>query len=122
MVNDFRDFSEFPRRWERPCTALGRWSLWMLACVIILVVLFFTMMSLKGGLNEVTRLSAKAGGGFFSVPVLAWTLVAAFVSAVGAGIAAIAAIKRQGERSIVMVLPLLVCGMAILFAIGAMVE
>jgi hypothetical protein len=27
MTDGFHDFAEFPRRWERPSTSLGRWSL-----------------------------------------------------------------------------------------------
>ena len=123
MTDDFRDFSEFPKRRGWPNTSLGRWSLGLLAGFIALTGLFFALMQLYyGGINEVSRLSAKSGGGFFSLPLFAGTLVAAFVLAFAAGVAAIAAIKRKGEQSILMVLPLLMGGIAAMFAFGVLVE
>ncbi len=31
MTDDFREFAAFPRRWRRPSTSLGSWSLLLLA-------------------------------------------------------------------------------------------
>ena len=115
MTDDFRDFSEFPKRWERPNTSLGRWSLGLLAGFIALMGLFFALMRLHGGLNKVIGMLAKSGGGSFSLSLLPCTLVAAFVSAFAAGVVAIAAIKRNGEQSILMVLPLIMGGIATMF-------
>ena len=121
MSDDFRSFAEFPRRWERPSTSLGRWSLGLLAGFVGLMVLFFAVMSHYGGLNGASRSAAKSGGGFFSVPSLAWTLVAASLSGAAAFVAAYAAVTGKGERSILMLLPLIVGGLAIIIAIGAIV-
>jgi hypothetical protein len=48
--------------------------------------------------------------------------VAAFGSAFAAGVVAIVAVKRRGERSILMVLPLFMGGVATLFPIAVIVE
>lgn len=115
--------TELPQRmlaW--PNTSLGRWSLGLVAGFVALIGLFFATISLYGGGDEVRRLSMQAGGRFFSLPWLASTLVAAFVSAIAAGGAALAAIIRKGERSIAMLLPLFIGGIVILFAIGELFE
>jgi hypothetical protein len=74
MTDDLRDFAEFPRRWERPSTSRGSWSLKLLVGFSALMVLFFAMISFYGGINGARRLAEKAGGGFFSAPLLAVTL------------------------------------------------
>ncbi len=100
--------------WRRvlgwPCTALGRWSLLLLAGFVALMVLFFALISVYGGGDEVRRLSMQAGGRFFSLPWLGSTLLAAALSAIAGGVVALAAIIRKGERSIVMLVPLFVAG------------
>ena len=105
MTNDFRDFAEFPRRWERPSTRLGKWSLGLLAGFAALIILLMTMLSLTR--NDV---------------ILGCTAVAAFGSAFAAGVVAIVAIKRRGERSILMVLPLFMGGVATLVPFAVIVE
>jgi hypothetical protein len=105
MADDFRDFAAFPRRWERPSTSLGSWSLGLLAGFIGLMILLIAMVSLTR--NDV---------------ILTCTAVAALGSALAAGVAATVAIKRKGEQSILMVLPLLMGGIAALFAFGVLVE
>ena len=105
-----------------PSTALGRWSLGLLAGFVVLMGLFFATMWLYGGVDEVRRLSMRAGGRFFSLPWIAATLVAAFASAMAAGGAATIAIIRKGERSIAMVLPLFIGGSVLLFTIGELFE
>jgi hypothetical protein len=105
-----------------PSTSLGRWSLGLLAGFVVLIGLFFVAISFYGGLDEVGRLSIQAGGRFFSLPWLASTLVAAVVSGVAAGGAALAAIIRKRERSIAMLLPLFIGVIVMLFAIGELLE
>lgn len=39
MTDDFREFAAFPRRWQRPSTSLGSWSLWLLAGFAALMIL-----------------------------------------------------------------------------------
>ena len=121
MEDDLRNFAEFPREWKWPRTSLGRWSLWLIAGFIALMVLFFALVSIYGGFNELFRLSAKGGGGFFSLPLFALTLVAAFGLAFAAGVAAALAIKRNGEHSIVMLLPLFMGGVGTMFFIALMI-
>ena len=106
MTNDFHDFAEFPPRWERPRTSLGRWSLELFAGFTALMSLFIAILSLYGTTNEV---------------ILTCT-AAAFGSAFAAGIAAIVAIKRKDERSILMVLPLILGGIATMAAFAVIVE
>ena len=103
-----------------PRTSLGRWSLGLIAGFVVLIGLFFVMLSLYGGLDEVRRMSIQAGGRFFSLPWLALTLVAASVSAAAALGAALVAIIRKRERSIAILLPLLIGGLVTLFSIGEM--
>ena len=105
MTDDFREFAAFPRRWQRPSTSLGSWSLWLLAGFAALMILLITMLSLTR--NDV---------------ILTCTAVAAFGLALAAGVVATAAIKRNGEQSILMVLPLFMGGIAAMFAIGVLVE
>jgi len=122
MTDDLRDFPKFPSQWELPSTSRGSWSLKLLVGFVALMVLFFVLMSFYGGINGSRQLAEKAGGGFFSVPLLAvTTLIAALVSAISAFVAAYSAVTGRGERSILMLLPLLVGGLAMLFAIGAIV-
>jgi hypothetical protein len=115
--------TELPHRviaW--PSTYLGRWSLKLLAGFVALMGLFFVTISLYGGLDEVGRLSMQAGGRFFSLPWLASTLVAAVAAAVAAAGAALTAIIRKRERSLAMLLPLVIGGIVLLFAVGEMFE
>ncbi len=46
MTSDLHDFGEFPKRWERPSTSLGRWSLGLPACFIALMNLLIALLSL----------------------------------------------------------------------------
>lgn len=112
--------------WRRviawPGTSPGRWSLGLLAGFIVLMFLFAASISLYGGGNEVRRLSMQAGGKFFSLPWLGSTLLAASLSAVAAAISALAAIVRKGERSILMVVPILVGSFVLFWAIGELLE
>ena len=39
MTDDFREFAAFPRRYQRPSTSLGSWSLWLLAGFAALMIL-----------------------------------------------------------------------------------
>ena len=108
--------------WRRvvagPGTSLGKWSFALLAGFVVLMVLFFVILSLHGGVAAVRRATIQAGGGFFFRPGLAGTLLAAALSAVLGGVAALVAILRKGERSITMLIPLLVAAFVVLFAIG----
>ena len=115
-----------PPLWSRvlgwPRASLGRWSLGLLAGFIVLMFLFLAMISLYGGGNEVRRLSMQAGGKFFSLPWMGLTLLAAALSAVAGGVAALLAIVRKGERSILMVVPILVGSFVLFWAIGELFE
>ena len=105
MTEDFREFSAFPRRWERPSTSLGNWSLGLAGGFVALMILFFVMLSMtRNGI------------------ILGCTLASAGGLALAAAVVATVAIKRKGEQSILMVLPLLVGGIAALFAFGVLVE
>jgi hypothetical protein len=105
MTDDSRDFATFPRRWEWPSTSLGNWSLGLVGCFVALMILLFVMLSM-------TRNDG----------ILGCTLVSAGGSALAAAVVATIAVKRRGEQSILMVLPLFLGGIAALFAIGVLVE
>ncbi len=105
MKDDFREFATFPRRWERPSTSLGKWSLGLVGAFIVLTILLIAIAS-------VTR----------SDLVLTCIAVAAGSSGVAAAVVATIAIKRRGEQSILMVLPLFMGGIAAIFALGVLVN
>jgi len=105
VTDDFREFAAFPRRWQRPSTSLGNWSLGLVGVFVALMILVFVMLS-------TTRNDA----------ILGCTAVAAGVCALAAAVVATVAIKRKGEQSILMVLPLLMGGIAAMFAFGVLVE
>lgn len=105
MTDDFRGFATFPRRWERPSTALGNWSLGLVGGFVALMILLIAILSMTR--NDV---------------ILTCTAVAACGSALAAAVVATIAIKRRSERSILMVLPLLVGGIAAMFAFGVLVN
>ena len=105
MTDDFRNFATFPRRWGRPSTSLGNWSLGLVGGFVALMILLFVMLSMTR--NDV---------------ILGCTLASAGGSALAAAVVATVAIKRKGEQSILMVLPLLMGGIAAMFAFGVLVE
>lgn len=103
-----------------PSTGAGRWSLGLLAGSFILGFAFCVAIAASGGVAEVTRRSMAAGGRFFSLPWIAWTLVAAAGSCIAAGIAALVAVIARRERSVAMVPPVLLGALVALFAFGEM--
>jgi hypothetical protein len=105
MTDDFRDFATFPRRWERPSTSLGKWSLGLIGGFVALTILLIAMLSITR--NDV---------------ILTCAAVAACASALAAGVVATIAVKRRGEQSILMALPLLIGGIAAMFALGVLVN
>jgi hypothetical protein len=105
MTDDFRNFAMFPRRWQRPSTSLGNWSLGLVGGFVALMILLLAMLSMTR--NDV---------------ILGCTLTSAAGSALAGGVVATIAIKRRGEQSILMVLPLLMGGIAAMFAFGVLVE
>jgi hypothetical protein len=105
VTEDFREFAAFPRQWQRPSTSLGNWSLGLVGGFVALMILLFVMLS-------ITRKDV----------ILGCTLASADGSALAAAVVATVAIKRKGEQSILMLLPLLMGGIAALFAFGVLVE
>ena len=112
--------------WRRvaavPGTSLGKRSFFLLEGFVLLLFLFFALVWLSGGKDAVHQEFIQAGGRFFYHPWFAVTLLAAALSAVLGGVAALVAIFRKGERSITMLIPLLVAGFVVYFAIGALLE
>lgn len=104
-----------------PGTPAGRWALHLLGGFVVLTSLFFGMIALYGGVDEVRRLSVQAGGRFFSLPLFGVTLLAAFVSVLAAAGAALGAFYK-GDRSILLLLPVGLGGLALVFAIGEFFE
>ena len=98
-----------------PRTSLGKWSMWLLATFVV-------AFSLMVGIGE----TADAKRIPYESPVRFWpslvTLISAVVSAVAAGVVALVAIFRRAERSILMLLPLLVAAFVLFWTIGEMNE
>jgi hypothetical protein len=91
-----------------PHTSFGKWSIWLLAAFVLLMCAFFALMRTVSLPGNYVRL---------------WVpLISAAISAVAAGIVALLAIFRRAERSILMLLPLLVAALVLLFTIGGMNE
>ena len=105
MTDDFREFAVLPLRWQRPGTSLGNWSLGLVGVFVALMILLFVMRSMAR--NDV---------------ILGCALASAGGAALAAAVVATVAIKRKGEQSILMVLPLIMGGIAAMFAFGVLVE
>jgi hypothetical protein len=105
MKDDIRDFETFPRRWERPSTSLGKWSLGLVGAFIVLTILLIALASVTRNDHVLTCIAVAAGS-----------------SGVVAAVVATIAIKSRGEQSVFMVLPLLIGGIAAIFALGVLVN
>ena len=91
-----------------PSTPSGLWACYLVGGFFVMMCLFFGITWLYGGPDEVRVAFKEAGGQFFSLPWVPFTLLGAAVAAIAAGGAALVAILRKGERSILMLLPLAV--------------
>jgi hypothetical protein len=81
--------------------------MWLLAAFVLLMCVFFALMRTVSLPGNYVRL---------------WVpLISAAVSAVATGIAALLAILRRAERSIFMLLPLLVAILVLLWTVSEMV-
>jgi hypothetical protein len=98
-----------------PRTSLGKWSVRLLAAFVVLFSLFIGV-----------GITADAARIPFSNPFRVWsilvTLISTVVLAVAAGVVALVAIFRRAERSILMLLPLLVAAFVLFWTIGEMNE
>ena len=104
-----------------PATSLGAWSFKLLAGWVVLLLCAFAAVALHGGAEATRRLSMAAGGKFYSLPSVALPILASFLSGIASFFAALAAIVK-GERSITMLLPLVLGGLVLFFAIGERLE
>ena len=69
----------------------------------------------------IVRTGEKGGETFFSgSPWLYLTILPAFGAAIAAGVGAMWAVMRRGERSILVILPLVFGALALVFAVGEM--
>ena len=93
-----------------PRTALSRWSMWLLAASVVLFGLFVAM-------SETARAAGVPLNRYWFVGA---PLLFAVVSAAAAGVVALVAIFRRGERSGLMLLPLLAAAVGLLLTIGFM--
>ena len=98
-----------------PRTALGKWSMRLLAAFVVLFSLFIGV----GITADAARIPFSNPFRFWSILV---TLISTVVSAVAAGVVALVAIFRRAERSILMLLPLLVAAFVLFWTIGEMNE
>ena len=97
------------RMFRLPTTTLGRVSLALLGIAIVVMVI--PMVAVAAGVDNQSAL-------ILEIALLAIPMFSAFVSAVAAGVVAAVALFRRGERSLLLVLPLLVSALALLFVIG----
>ena len=98
-----------------PRTSLGKWSMWLLATFVVA----FSLMVGIGETADAKRIPYESPFRFWPSLV---TLISAVVSAVAAGVVALVAIFRRAERSILMLLPLLVAAFVLFWTIGEMNE
>ena len=98
-----------------PRTSLGKWSMRLLAAFVVLFSLFIGV----GITADAARIPFSNPFRFWSILV---TLISTVVSAVAAGVVALVAIFRRAERSILMLLPLLVAAFVLFWTIGEMTE
>ena len=119
MVNDSGDTENLPPPakplWRRilgwPSTRLGWWSVGLSAGFLAFMLLFQLLVA-----------SGQRGGEtFFSNPWLAVSILIAAGSAIAAGATAIVAILWRQERSILMVLSLMLGLLVAVFALGEIV-
>ena len=103
-----------------PATFMGGWSLKLLVGWVVLLVLAYVAIALHGGLEATRRLAA--GGRSPSLLSVAVPMAAGFLSAIAAFFVALVAIIRRGERSIAMLLPIVLGGLMLLFVIGEFLE
>ena len=96
-----------------PRTSLGKWSMWLLAAFVLLFCVFIAV--------SLTLDAAGIPVGTFRYWLILVPLISAVVSAVAAGVVALVAIFRR-ERSILMLLPLLVAAFVLFWTIGEMTE
>ena len=96
-----------------PRTSLGKWSMWLLAALVLLFCVFIAV--------SLTLDAAGIPVGTFRYWLILVPLISAVVSAVAAGVVALVAIFRR-ERSILMLLPLLVAAFVLFWTIGEMTE
>ena len=92
-----------------PITTLGRVSLALLGIAIVVVVI--PMVAVAAGVDNQSAL-------ILEIALLWIPMLSAFASAITAGVVAAVALFRRGERSLLLVLPLLVSALALLFVIG----
>ena len=104
-----------------PATSLGAWSFKLLVGWVALLLCAFAVVALHGGAEATRRMSMAAGGKFYSLPSVAVPVAASFLSGIASFFAALAAIIK-GERSVTMLLPLVLGGLVLLFAIGELFE
>jgi hypothetical protein len=97
-----------------PHTSLGKWSMRLLAAFVVLFSLSIGLATMadKTGL---CCISTSRGAGNIRMWLVLVPLISAVVSAVAAGVVALVAISRRAERSILMLLPLLVAAVVLLF-------
>ena len=97
------------RMFGRPTTRLGLVSLALLGIAVASMVI--AMVAVAAGIDNQSAL-------ILEIALLAIPMVAAFASAMAAGVIAAVALLRRGERSLLLALPLLVGALALMFVIG----
>jgi len=97
------------RMFRLPTTRLGRLSLALLGIAVAAMVI--AMVAVAAAIDNQSAL-------ILEIALLAIPMVAAFASAIAAGVIAAVALLRRGERSVLLALPLLVGALALMFVIG----
>lgn len=99
-----------------PQTTLGRWAVWLLVGSVVALAAFF------GAAN----LGVTGGETLLDQPIDAWLflfvpILCTAVLGVAGGAAAVLAVLRVHERSILLALPVLWATIVVLFALGEFV-
>lgn len=107
---------------EGPSTSWGQKSLLLVVAWMVFLLLGFGMIVLHGGVENTRRISMAAGGHFYSVPTVSIPVTLSVVAGLAGLAAALAAVVRKGERSLTMILPVVIGALVLLIVVGEMME
>jgi cytochrome bd-type quinol oxidase subunit 2 len=95
----------------KPRTKLGKWSAWLIVAFAILLGVFYILVA-----------SGQRGGDtFFSNPILTVPMLLAATSAIAAFIIGLISVVKRKERSVAVVLAIVVGLFVIIFVLGEVI-
>jgi cytochrome bd-type quinol oxidase subunit 2 len=95
----------------KPTTNLGKWSAWLIVAFAILLGVFYILVA-----------SGQRGGDtFFSNPILTVPMLLAATSAIAAFVIGLISVVKRKERSVAVVLAIVVGLFVIIFVLGEVI-